>query len=132
MTYATIAPGGTHVQGTFPTHPWSASGNGTFTTDGHEAYIPVPDDDGRTVYIYQSGSEVPIDSTTLPTVTGGTGTIFLNSNWVAPNQATEYEKVTARGSCVRNMFDRRTGVFANTNAWCFDTQFKDETKVVEI
>ena len=55
------------------------------------------------------------------TVTGGTGTIFLNSEWVPDGVPTVYDSVTSTGACVRNMYDRRTNAFANTNAWCFDT-----------
>ena len=43
------------------------------------------------------------------TVTGGTGTIFLNSEWVPDGVATVYDAVTATGSCNRLMYDRRSG-----------------------
>ena len=66
------------------------------------------------------------------TVTGGTGTIFLNSEWVPDGVATVYDTVTATGSCNRNMYDRRTNAFDWTDAWCFDIQYTDEDKVVEI
>ena len=43
------------------------------------------------------------------TVTGGTGTIFFNSEWVPDGVATVYDAVTATGSCNRLMYDRRSG-----------------------
>lgn len=132
LDYSTVAAGATYTQGTYATHPWSAHGTGNLTVDGHEVYIPVQGDDGRTVYVTQAGSEVATDSTTLPTVTGTTGTIFLNGNWVPDTAATVYNGVTSTGACRRNMFDRRDDAFAMRDAWCFDTQFGDETKTVEI
>ena len=66
------------------------------------------------------------------TITGGTGTIFLNSNWITDSATTVYDSVTDAVACNRNMYDRRINNFAWFDAWCFDTQFTDEDKVVEI
>ena len=66
------------------------------------------------------------------TVTGSTGTIFLNQNWVPDGVATVFTSLTSTGECVRNMYDRRTASFNWTNAWCFDNQYSDENKTVEV
>ena len=50
----------------------------------------------------------------ITTITGGTGTIFLNGNWITSRIRHKNLSVTPKGACERTMYDRRTDLFATT------------------
>ena len=66
------------------------------------------------------------------TVTGSTGTIWVNSDWVPPGVPTVYQGVIPTGACIRNMYDRRDNSFKDRDAWCFGTIWEDSGKLTEI
>ena len=65
------------------------------------------------------------------TISGATGTAFINSDWITGSATSTYDSYTATGACVRTMFDRRIDDYASYNTWCFDVQFSDQDKIVE-
>ena len=65
-------------------------------------------------------------------MTGDIGTIFLSGEWVLEGAPSVFDSVVPTGECERNMFDNRDESFAIRQAWCFNTNFTDEEKTVEI
>ena len=95
--YSVIGPGEDVKQWTYVTHPWSATAvydsSIELTVDGDDVFVPEISDNTRTIVISQPNPTV--DPTTVPTVTGTTGTIFLDGNWVETDAVTVYQGITS-------------------------------------
>ena len=65
---------------------------------------------------------------------GGLGTIFVESGKLILDShvQTQWLENGAPYNCNEMIFDRRTNAFSNTDAYCMDTKFKDETKNTKI
>ena len=56
------------------------------------------------------------------TITGGTGTIFLHSDWITDEDPSVFSGgVVSKGACMRTMWDYRDPGWKVRKAWCFDT-----------
>lgn len=85
-------------------------------------FDPEIEHDEMTIYIAPA-SNTP--ATDVPTVTGSTGTIFIDGTWVPDGAPTAYESIESIGSCKPWMFDRRDGSWKQRDAWCFTISFTD-------
>ena len=69
------------------------------------------------------------------TIYGNVGSIYVpgTENYIIPADVTStYSSVASLGSCTKNMYSRATDSTTSTSAWCFTTQYTDETKTIEI
>lgn len=57
------------------------------------------------------------------------GTIFLDPDIITADDPTTYLRVTHKGRAVRNMFDRRTGVFADLKPHIFIARYRDSRDI---
>ena len=63
--------------------------------------------------------------TVQPTEPPYSGTVFINPNVITDADPTTFETLTYAGTGTRVMFDRRTGSFADTEAYLFDATYRD-------
>ena len=109
----TFAPGQTLSGRVFVTHPFSAvvanDPDIKLLFDDREVFVTESTDNDRVIEISQK--EEPVDPATVPTVTGSTGTIFLNGQWIPDDGPTTYISLESQGSCVRTNYDRRDNQF---------------------
>lgn len=118
--YSVLQPSQYYVQRTFATHPWSATTVGNsevkLLTDDKCVFVPTPEDNDQEIRIkYEvepdDGEDVDDERDTDPlvTVTGGTGTIFLNADWVPDRQRNALDEVSRGTQCNHVAYDRRNG-----------------------
>lgn len=57
------------------------------------------------------------------------GTIFIDPNIISDETPTTYIATSYKGQGIRNMFDRRTNMYADYNAYLFDVTYSDSSVV---
>lgn len=73
-----------------------------------------------------------INSDPEVTVTGNTGTIFVDRDWVTDNAVSSLRYIEEGTSCVHWGFDRRDNKWLQRNFWCFETHFEQGLDPVRI
>ncbi len=98
--------------------------SGTPTAAGiYEMTYQVQDGDANTAV--SDAATVAFSITVQPTEPPYSGTVFINPDVITDADPTMFESLTYTGIGTRVMFDRRTGSFADTEAYLFDATYGD-------
>ena len=126
-----MPPGRVSWFNTSHSHPHSASYEdpnqpGDLTVGGLDVYVLSMSDHHKILKIEALPPPEPMpDPSTVPTVTGGVGTIFLNGDWVKHNSHTLAQPLPAAWECRARMYSRVDKKFAERDAWCHDLWLSD-------